>query len=211
MARALAFMFVMVTCGCDDDVVGASQDLAAPSGIDLASATDGAQRADLSMGDASYTSGDASTFCAGTSVDSTCARAFFAKLAECFVPAGACSHHMPSSSRWQECWEDGAAMQLLNHCGDYTRSSREYRHGDQTCMTSELVSCAAPDVEAWTAGDGTMLTINLATGDVTCPDGTHDNVGPSYGNCAALGELIKRPTVTTCPADDAVACPSSLQ
>ena len=132
---------------------------------------------------------DAGTFCAGTPIDGTCVQAFFAKIADCFLPAAGCctcfrGNHSSCS------WASGAAW-------DGQPAADEFKlfHDNASCGGS-YVNFATT---TWTAADGTQLTMTGSTSaeDAVCPGGTH--VTFSFSDCADLAALISPPGLfTTC-------------
>jgi hypothetical protein len=178
----LLLAFAAVGCG-DDGAL--APDLAAPS------------MADLGMPDLAGTI-DASGFCEGTSLAGTCAQSFFAHLAECFPPvSGACVSHSPSSWWWTECWESGARISKAT-IGSSCGPRWVWANGATFCMDRNHSPDCASNVEVWTIpqseafpyATGPSMLVDTVTGDVTCPDGTHANIGPDFGNCAALHAVI---------------------
>jgi hypothetical protein len=161
----------------------AAEDLAVP---DLGSPEDLSRTYD-----AGYPFVDAAGYCdnavdipdAGGGLAGTCAQAFFEKLVGCYVPSGPCVYDYPNSSRFRVCWQSGAALEEIGGI-----SPRYYVNGTFLCMSMTRIS--AGHVEVWTAYDGTVLQYDKFSGDVTCPDGSHLNLGSEYGNCTALFNLV---------------------
>jgi hypothetical protein len=183
--RSSLLLAALLLAGCDDDSAPTSADFAAPSVDDMAAALDLSPFPDMApwcvASDASFPpSLDAGGFCDGTTMAGTCAQEFFRKFAECFRPAGCClyngSVNVPGFA-----WESGARFQ--SEPGD-----REYYQNGAHCAHQ---GAPLPGVtgDRWTLGDGEVLDVDTTTGDVTCPDGSHANIGANYGGCAELNTL----------------------
>ena len=182
-----------------EDDFGVSQDLALGA-RDLAVAP--------LISDLAFTSADATGFCAMTSIDGTCVQAFFELLVECFVPQGNCDQFDTDSAHQLACWESGSGTEYSEEAGCYSpyQAARFYMRGNYTCMIADL---ACGTVETWTAADGTTLVVDTISGDATCADGTHVNVGPSYDACADLQRLtVRNPYLH--PAALESACPRKI-
>jgi hypothetical protein len=133
---------------------------------------------------------DAGGFCDGTPLAGTCAQAFFARVADCFNPAGCCVG--TGSNTVLRGWESGA----------------NYRFGmadRQWSLSQNGVSCAGNFPSSattapmkWTASDGSELPFfDPTTGELHCPDGSQTNVG-AYGQCLALQHLLRPFEVYSC-------------
>jgi hypothetical protein len=180
---------VIALGGCDDDTAGAD-DLAMPL-YDFATVHDLAT-SDLTAAppemcvpnppDAFDVSVDAGGFCAGTPIAGTCVQTFFAKLAECFVPAGCCRNG-PGSITVTMAWESGAYYSTYA-----IDQERHYAMINQSCANSRR--SGLPDTDRWVGADGSTLALVLSTGVLTCPDGSTVNIGTLSGQCAELDALL---------------------
>ncbi len=61
----------------------------------------------------------------------------------------------------------------------------------QRCARADSTGSPSGD-ERWTLGDGTMLTINWTSGNVTCPDQSQIQISTPT-SCDALNTLISVP------------------
>ena len=187
----MALVFV-AACGDGSDRPDGSMDLAA--GADDLAVVDLGVPMDLRAAhDLSPTFADAAGFCDDTIGDgglaSSCARAFFQKLVECYVPTAPCLHQMVGSSESRVCWSTGAWVHEIASAG-----FRDYYNDDLLCMSLHVTHPSGQTLETWTAGDGTTLLVNENTGDVTCPDGSHSTLASESGYCPALSALVQSPS-----------------
>jgi hypothetical protein len=190
--RLICVILPLVACG---------EDLPAPH--DLAFSDDGAFFDDLaSPDDLAVAASDLSGFCAAAfdGGAGACARDFFARLAECFQPAGACSGGGINSADWM-CWASGASY----FEGDYglgpnpsvwVRGRQVYGQGGMFCGESLPISNAQPALRQWTLWDGSTLVVDVESGLATCADGTVVAVGSNYSACADLEMLVRPPECT---------------
>ncbi len=86
---------------------------ASPSG-DLEENVDGFTPVDLA-------GSDLAGFCAGTAVAGTCVQTFFAPLAACFMPSGACHATRASSAGSDWCWADAMEARASSDLGRTAR------------------------------------------------------------------------------------------
>ncbi|HEX8952795.1 MAG TPA: hypothetical protein VF945_13160 [Polyangia bacterium] len=214
----------LVLCACGDDgpqsladLAAIGEDLAVPAGRDLAPL-------DMTTPvDWSFNFGDGAGLCespadASNGVAGTCAQSFFAKLADCWVPSGVmCTYDKPANHWDQFCWDDGAALQTFR-CNSpaYAPGIVCYVRGTFLCMKHEIpcdYTGTPRTTEKWTAYDGTVLIHDTATGEVTCPDGSHVTIGPNYGGCVELSQLIagSSGSCQTAGMGDAPYCPPFQQ
>jgi hypothetical protein len=222
--RTLLLAAALACSACGDDTV-ASTDLAAS--FDLSASPDDLATHDLAgpydlVRDWSFSYADGSGLCEGGGVDAgnnvagTCVQTFFAKLADCWVPSGMCRANFSSHTSWDACWQSGAGRRdtFCELGGLATTTASLYVRGEAVCMRRAShggAFCQPQPIDDWTAPDGTTLSIVVATGDVTCPDGSHVTIGPNYGNCAELEQLLRPEGDGHCPfGNAAVDCPPAL-
>jgi hypothetical protein len=123
----------------------------------------------------------AAGFCDGTTLAGTCAQAFFASFAACYVPAG-CRVYLRNANTggsWQYASGASGSWDITDISG--------YGMNGHPCATVDGNNAARDD--HWTLADGTKLTINWTSGNVTCPDGSTIQIA-NPASCDALNALI---------------------
>ncbi|HXU69136.1 MAG TPA: hypothetical protein VN947_07390 [Polyangia bacterium] len=201
----LALLFLASACG--DDTTAA---------VDLGAPVDDLSVADLSVADLAVPSDfavcimpppdgfdtpvDAGGFCAGTSIAGTCIATFFAQLSECFVPKGCCRPSGGGNSHGVT-WQSGAGFYTFSGVdGDY------YAAQNVACAFSTSGGVTPAGVRWTLQGGSTSLTITDGTYDVTCPDGSHINVGNPAGQCAELDRLLAPFATASCMSPPSSCC-----
>jgi hypothetical protein len=181
--------------GCDDE--WRPPDFAVP--IDMQVPADLARPGDLTPPldafvctggpppDAFVPSTDAGSFCVGTSLAGTCAQAFFERIYDCFAPAGCCAgqvYGVKHGAHIDYEWASGAHStdQRVSSPNDGINYPGKSWGMCDECGRVEFGGGAGGN-DLWTLPDGTTMTINPATGDVTCPDSSQANIGPGYEQC----------------------------
>ena len=165
------------------------EDLSLSLEPDLPFARDLARNVDVGLDSSAP---DASSFCANGPATGTCAQTFFAAVGACFQPLGACQN---DSTKIELCWTNGASMVfVVPATGPYLVT---YATSGRTCM---IDSVAITPVIHTLSANGQMLIYNTSTGDVTCPDGSHANIGTNYG-CTDIYTLFNPPSCRSgsCP------------
>jgi len=162
-------------------------DLAAPIYL-----FDMAHCAPLSPVDGFASSADAAGFCDGTTLAGTCAQPFFAAYASCYVPAGCRQYFRVNNGRAS--WEFASGASI-----NWDASGiRDYRQNDDQCALASTSGSVSGD-DHWTLGDGTTLTINWTSGNVTCPDGSQIQLA-NPKSCDALNTLMAVPPLGSDPS-----------
>lgn len=135
-------------------------------------------------------SADAAGFCDGTTLAGTCAQAFFARFASCYVPAGCREYHRTNNTIASWSFASGA----------YTfwdlSGIRAFSQSGHSCASSDSTGLSQDD--RWTLNDGTKLTINWTSGNVTCPDGSQIQIS-NPKSCDALNTLVTVPMAGSDP------------
>jgi len=170
----------------------AMPDLAVASDLALAS-TDMGRLApdDAAAGDL----GPPTIFCDGTPVAGTCAAAFFAPVASCFVATGGCSENK-SMAGGITCWQSGARL-VATFDGAMMTTSGVWSGPSGECMAGTVGTDANGNTVFTLQQGGATLVYNAGTGDVTCPDGSTVNIGPVEGYCPALQSVLD-PSTNDC-------------
>jgi hypothetical protein len=141
-------------------------------------------------------SADAAGFCDGTTLAGTCAQPFFAKFAACYVPAGCREYYRVNNTRASWGWASGASIWW-----DAT-GIRDFEQNGQRCAYADSSSLSNPSGathdDHWKLGDGTTLTINWTSGNVTCPDGSQIQIS-NPTSCDALNTLMSVPPTLSDP------------
>jgi hypothetical protein len=145
-----------------------------------------------------------SSFCAGTAVAGTCAQAYFATVADCFgtPPTGTCQSQEYENDGGAGggkayCWSDGSHLYAhftLNDAGLANATGQWINGHGTTCMTADVVGGMAGNESLITyhAG-GSDLVYDTLTGAVTCPDGSHANIGAGQTLCTLLATFVTEP------------------
>jgi hypothetical protein len=190
-ALLVALSVFGLSCSDDEGAIGPDlgavvpdlsvRDLATP--LDLSYVLDMAHCAPLSP-DGFASSADAAGFCDGTTLAGTCAQAFFSSFAACYVPAGCRVYYRENNTRGSWQYASGASGHW-----DITDYS-DYEMNGHSCAYVDGNNIARDD--HWTLADGTKLTINWTSGNVTCPDGSTIQIA-NPTSCDALMALINTP------------------
>lgn len=135
-------------------------------------------------------SADAAGLCDGTTIAGTCAQAFFTAFATCYVPAGCRVYHRDNNTRASWDFASGASI-----FWDAT-GIRSFSQNGHSCAFANSANFAQDD--QWTLSDGTKLTINWTSGNVTCPDGTQIQIS-NPRSCDALNTLMLVPPLGSDP------------
>lgn len=221
LAALILAVLAAAAGGCDDDSSAPIDldDLSVPAVDDLQAPADLApppvDAALVCVGgpppDAFVPSTDAGAFCVGTSLAGTCAQAFFERIYDCFAPAGCCvsaPYGLHHGAHIEYYWANGATsidQRVASPVDGINYPGRSWG----MCATA---SCGRVELgggpgatDKWSLPDGTVMIVNPATGDVTCPDNSQTNIGPGYEQCAEmtlrLDVMHKGTPVYDCPAD----------
>lgn len=158
-----------VLCGTDD---------ARPDLIWTAPAVDAGAPPDLAGID----------FCEGTPVAGTCAQGFFYLVSRCYVAAGACTLMSDSRNYANLCWDNGSRI-LVSYLNGKDGAHGLWKNGAETCLEGYAFGLNSEPVFTLHRG-GDTLAYDEKTGDVTCPDGTHANIGPREGDCGMVRAIL---------------------
>src|SRR6185436_3172804 len=117
---------------------------------------------------------------------------FFDRVTKCWMPTGQCVDNMPTMTAVNACWASGAQfIAALDTMTMKAHGSWQTKQG-AVCMTADVTPSGNDAVFIFTVGKQ-MLTFIESTGDVVCPDGTKVTIGPNFGSCGALKDLINVP------------------